>query len=219
MERKFKFSIDEFYHIYNRGNSKSLIFLDDFDRRRFQKLLYVCNSTKPVVFKTIQGLPLDKIERGATLVDIGAYCLMTNHFHILVKETREGGTSKFIGKLLTSYSSYFNKKYSRTGGLFEGVFKATHADTDEYLKYLLSYIHLNPVKIIDPEWKEKGITDRNRAKEYLESYKYSSYLDYLGVVRNESTILNRDVFPEYFADFKEFDQFITEWLSFGKELE
>jgi len=215
MERKFNFSVGEFYHIYNRGNNKSIIFQNNADRKRFQKLLYVCNGIKPVIFKSIQGMPLDKIERGKTLVDIGAYCLMPNHFHLLIYEKMENGISNFLEKVSTGYSMYFNKKYERTGKLFEGRFQATHADTDEYLKYLFSYIHLNPVKIIEPNWKEEGIKDYNRAQQYLSDYKYSSYLDYLGFDREEKMIINKDSFPEYFSNTKEFRDFINEWLSYG----
>ncbi len=219
MERKFNFSVGEFYHIYNRGNNKSIIFLDNTDRKRFQKLLFVCNNTRPMVFKTIQGLPLDKIKREETLVSIGAYCPMPNHFHLLLYEKKEGGISMFMEKLLTAYSMYFNKKNSRTGKLFEGVFKATHANNDRYLKYLFSYIHLNPIKIIDPHWKENGISDRGKAQKYLENYPYSSYLDYLGRVRGENLILNKEAFPEYFESFKEFEQFIDDWMSFKNDEE
>jgi len=214
MERKFKFSEGEFYHIYNRGNNKNAIFLDNNDQKRFQKLLYICNSKTPVVFKTVQGMPLDKIDRGETLVDIGAYCPMPNHFHILVKEKTNNGISKFMEKLSTAYSMYFNKKHERTGKLFEGRFQAKHIQKDEYLRYLFSYIHLNPVKIIDSEWKEKGIADMKKAKEYLADYKYSSYPDYMGVNREESLILNKSAFPEYFDDFKDFEKFIDEWLEY-----
>lgn len=217
MARKIIFSVDEFYHIYNRGNGKSTIFFNDSDRRRFQKLLYLCNSDNPVVFKTVQSLALDKIERGETLVDIGAYCLMPNHFHLLLREKREGGISIFIQKLLTAYSKYLNKKYERTGTLFEGPFRATHVDRDEYLKYLFSYIHLNPVKLIDPNWKENGVANRDSAKRYLDQYSYSSYIDYMGKGREEGSIIERNAFPEYFSDFKEFEQFIDEWLDFLKE--
>lgn len=215
MERKFSFSIGEFYHIYNRGNNKSIIFTNEEDRKRFIKLLYVCNSTKAVVYKTVQGMPLEKIERGETLVDVGAYCLMPNHFHLLFREKRENGISKFMEKLSTSYSMYFNKKYNRTGKLLESRFRATHVSSDKYLKYLFSYIHLNPVKLIDPNWKENKITDRVKAKKYLAEYKFSSYLDYMGVKREEEKILNKGTFPKYFLNFKEFEQFIDEWLSFS----
>ncbi len=214
MKRKFDFSIGEFYHIYNRGSNKSNIFLDDTDRKRFQKLLYVCNSINPVVFKTIQGRSLEEIERNQTLVDIGAYCLMPNHFHLLIKENSENGVAVFLKKVSTAYSMYFNTRYERSGVLFQGRFKATHADSDEYLKYLFSYIHLNPVKIIDSKWKECGIADREKAKQYLANYSYSSYLDYMGQEREEGAILNKNAFPEYFEDIKEFSQTIEEWLSF-----
>lgn len=217
MERKLNFSIGEYYHIYNRGNNRSLIFLDDKDRQRFQKLLYLCNSKKPVVFKTIQEMPLDKVERGETLVDIGAYCLMPNHFHILLKEKIENGISKFLEKLSTAYSMYFNKKYDRTGRLFENRFKATYLGEDRYLKYIFSYIHLNPIKIIDPLWKENGITDLQKSKIYLSEYEYSSYVDYMNSTRVEKCILNTSAFPEYFPDLKEFEQFIDEWLNFPRD--
>lgn len=216
MERKFKFSVSEFYHIYNRGNNKGLIFLTDSDRKRFQRLLFLCNDTKSVVYKTVQGLPLDKIKRDEPLVDIGAYCLMPNHFHLLLRERKEGGISLFLEKLTTAYSMYFNKSNERTGSLFEGRFKAKYVDSDEYLKYLFSYIHLNPVKIIDSEWKENGIADRGMARQYLAAYKYSSYLDYIGAGRGESLILTRAAFPEYFLDAKEFDDFIEEWLNYPR---
>lgn len=216
MERKFKFSVGEFYHLYNRGNSKAKIFLDNSDKQRFLKLLFICNDIKPVVFKTIQGLPLEKIEKGDAIVDLGAYCLMPNHFHILIREKIEKGISVFMSKLLTAYSMYFNKRYERTGKLFEGAFRATHIDDNEYLKYLFSYIHLNPIKNIDSEWKENGVTDKEKVKQYLEKYKYSSYLDYLGCDRKEKIILNQKVFPRYFENFGEFEDFISTWLQYKK---
>ena len=137
---------------------------------------------------------------------------MPNHFHLLLREKKEGGISMFMEKFLTAYSMYFNKKNGRTGKLFEGVFKAIHVDNDEYLKYLFSYIHLNPVKIIDPLWKESGISDKEKAKQYLGNYPYSSYFDYLGRARGENLILNKEAFPEYFENSKEFEQFIDDWL-------
>jgi len=191
-----------------------IIFLDDSYKKRFIKLLFVCNSKKPVVFKTIQGLPLDEIDRGETLVDIGSYCLMPNHFHLLIREKMENGISLFMEKLSTAYSMYFNKKNERTGGLFEGTFKAIYANDDDYLKYLFTYIHLNPIKIIDPNWKEEGIKDKNKAKEFLREYVFSSYMDYLGADRPESGIINKQVFPDYFSTQQDFNYTINDWLSF-----
>ena len=91
------------------------------------------------------------LPRKETLVDIGAYCLMPNHFHLLIRETAEGNISRFMLKLQTGYPMYFNKKYQRTGALFEGKFKAKHITNDNHLKYLFAYLHLNPVKITDPQ--------------------------------------------------------------------
>ena len=212
-----QFSIGEYYHAYSRGNNKSKIFLTDADKKRFIRLLFLCNSTKTVVFKEFERMPLRAIKRGETLVEIGAYCLMSNHFHLLLREKKENGISLFMAKLLTAFSMYFNKRHRRTGALFEGRFLATHVDSDEYLKYLFSYIHLNPVKIIDPDWKNNGISDMKKTKQYLNAYFYSSYDDYMGKEREEKIILNRDVFPEYFESFTEFEQFVDEWLMFKDE--
>ncbi|MBI5798911.1 MAG: transposase [Candidatus Yonathbacteria bacterium] len=212
--RNFDFSIGEFYHAYNRGTDKRIIFNDKYDRQRFIHLLYLCNSERNIVYRDIIAEEIYQEERGSTIVDVGAYCLMPNHFHLLLHEKIDGGISLFMLKLLTAYATYFNKKYKRTGGLFEGKFKATHADTDKYLKYLFSYIHLNPVKIIEPKWKESGISNRDKAKGYLEQYKYSSYLDYIGAERMENIIINTDAFPKYFSNFKDFKRCVDEWLAF-----
>lgn len=118
-------------------------------------------------------------------------------------------------KLLTAYSMYFNLKYKRTGVLFQGRFKATHASNDEYLKYLFSYIHLNPIKLIDPKWKENGITNHTKAEKYLEVYQYSSHLDYIGKNRDEGLILNKNAFPGYFDGPVDFKKYIRESLSFN----
>ena len=121
-------------------------------------------------------------------------------------------------KLLTSYSKYFNEKYKRVGGLFEGKFKSVHVGNDPQAKYNFSYIHLNPIKLINSKWKENGIRDWRKAREFLKNYKWSSYLDYKGTIRPENKILNREVFPKYFKNTKDFDNEIQEWLTLGEEL-
>ena len=184
MERKFKFSVHDYYHIYNRGTDKRVIFLDEEDHQRFASLMFICNSERNIAFRdTPVGQPY-VYERGDTLVDIGVYCLMPNHFHFLIREKIDGGITKFMSKLLTSYSMYFNRKYKRTGGLFEGRFKAKHVNSDEYLKYLAKY-------------------------------RYSSYPEYLGDLRDETTIINRSAFPEYFAEVQDFERFIKDWMAFA----
>lgn len=217
MERKFNFSVEEYYHIYSRGVERREIFMDKGDKERFLRSLFLFNSSKPFQIRDVLGISNSDISRGNPRTAIGAFCLMPNHIHLLLRETEEGGISAFMGKLLTGYSMYFNKKYKRTGGLFESTFRAEHVNSDNYLKYLFAYIHLNPVKLIEPEWKENGIINQKAAEEYLKKYRYSSYEDYMGANREESMILNKEAFPEYFEKPHDFKDFVTDWLLYRDE--
>jgi putative transposase len=217
--RSFSFAEHEFYHVYNRGVEKRIIYQDAQDYERFTDLLFASNSNKSARLREIKDY-CDTVydwERGDPLVAIGAYCLMPNHFHILLTPLQDGGVSAFMNKLGTSYSMYFNKKYKRTGTLFEGKFKAQHVATDEYLKYLFSYIHLNPIKLIQSDWKEKGIADSAKAYEYASNFKYSSLIDYLEASRLESTILHPLLFPDYFATAAHHKEELISWLEFKAE--
>lgn len=213
MQRKFIFSEGEYYHLYSRGVDKREIFLDEGDYARFLKLLYIANGEKHFVFRDVQNLPLNEVERGEPLVAIGAYVLMPNHFHILVKEIRKGGVSAYMEKLLTAYSTYFNRRYIRTGSLFESTFRAEHARRDEYLKYLFAYINLNPVKLLEPKWKETGIRNMSRAKKFLNERGYSSYAEHRGV-ENASPVLTASAFPEYFSKRGSFETYLDDWLKY-----
>ncbi len=218
--RKTIIAPNEYYHCYNRGTDKRKIFLTNKDHLRFVALLYICNSDKAIHISNNKSKSLIELfdaERGEPLVAIGAWCLMPNHFHLLLKETKEGGIGKFINKLLTAYSMYFNIKNHRKGTLFEGRFKAEHADEDRYLKYLYSYIHLNPAKLIDSKWKESGLKDYSKTKKFLDNYEFSSYFDFIGIKRPQNKILKKNEFPNYFKTMKNFDKEISEWLSYGKE--
>ena len=210
------FAEGEYYHLYNRGVDKRKIFLDDDDRDRFVRLLYVANGRQPFVFREIEHKSFEKIDRGEPLVAIGAYVLMPNHFHILLKEIEEGGVSLFMEKLLTAYSAYFNKRNKRNGRLFQGTYRAQHVHRDTYLKYLYAYIHLNPIKLIDSKWQEKGIQNKKEAQRFLNQYRYSSYADYLGRDREEKSILSGEEFPPYFSEKKEFVEFVADWLTYNR---
>lgn len=216
MQRNVIFAEDEYYHLYNRGVEKRKIFLDERDYQRFIKLLYVANNEASFVYRDIERKSLSDIPR-TPLVALGAYVLMPNHFHLLVKEIKEGGISMFMEKLLTGYASYFNKRHKRVGALFQGTFQAEHLDTDRYLKYIYSYIHLNPIKLIDSEWKENGVRDKRRAKEFLASFTYSSYFDLYGHEREEKLILSREQFPDYFSEKSDFSAHIEDWLDYHDE--
>lgn len=210
--RNISIAPGEYYHIYSRGVDKRAIFLDDSDKKRFVRLLYICNGDRPVDYKKIKNLPLSAIERGINQTAIGAYCLMPNHFHLLLKETKGSGITKFMSKLLTAYSSYFNRKYERTGALFGSEFRAEHLNTDEYLKHVFSYIHLNPLKFLEPRWRELPLPPE-KISLFLQNYGYSSYQEYLCINREESCILNKPFFPEYFLTPKEFEANLFSWTS------
>jgi len=219
MLRKIKFVPENYYHIYNRGTEKRNIFLCETDYLRFLVLLYLGNNTEAINIKDFlsRGRSLGElfhVERKGTLIDIGIYCLMPNHFHLLIREKSENGIPFFMERLGTAYAMYFNKKNERSGNLFQGRFKAELVDSDEYLKYLFAYIHLNPVKIIEPEWKERGIRDFDKTREFLNNYQWSSYLSY--TKGKSDPILNKAVFPEYFETKKEFKDFVEDWLNFKR---
>jgi len=190
-----------------------VIFHDKFDYDRFLKVSYLSNSMKNYQISAIKDKVFD-VDRGKPLVAIGAYVLMPNHFHILLKQMADNGISKFMQKLSTGYCMYFNKKYERTGGLFEGKFKSEHSDDDSYLKYLFSYIHLNPVKLIDSAWKEKGIKNKLKTVKFLEEYPFSSYLDYLGHERKQKGIISPNEFPDYFPTEDSVREDIFDWLTY-----
>src|SRR3989344_3471256 len=198
------------------GIEKRKVFLNKTDYERFKFLLYICNNSKSIVVRDYKNSTFEEkfnLQKGNTLVDIGAYCLMPNHFHLLLKEKIDNGISLFMQKLTTSYTMYFNTINKRSGSLFQGTFKAKHIEEDKYLEYLYAYIHLNPIKLIEPEWKERTIKNKKKAEDFLSLYGYSSYFDFMGINRAESRILNRSVFPDYFQDEVSFTEFLGSWLN------
>ena len=224
--RKVSIVEGEYYHFYNRGNSKQNIFIDNQDYNRFSKILFLCNSSKNINFRTdIIDKKIDAwdFDRGDSLVSICAWVLMPNHFHLYIKipEARVPGNNSgniknaatlFMLKTSTAYAKYFNTKYERAGSLFEGKFKSVHIANDIQARYLFSYIHLNPIKLIQSNWKEQGVVDKRAAFEYLKNYKYSSFCDWTGSDRKESAILNKkelfNVLPENFSPRDD----VFEWL-------
>ena len=206
--RKQNFAPNEFYHLYNRGTEKRVIFHDKEDYQHFLFLMYICNTTKSIELRKIGK----NFDRENILIEIGAYCLMPNHFHILAHEKTEGGISKYMHKLLTAYSMYFNKKYKRTGKLYEGVFKSTYVEKDNYLKYLYSYIHLNPAKLIDKKWKTNKHKNTADLLKFIFNYPYSSIKEYS---EEKFIILNPFKFPIYFKKPIDHKNELFEWLNFN----
>ena len=221
MLRKDPFITGEYYHIYNRGIDKRIIFKSKKDYERFIMLLYLANSDDSFrldnilnkQYKTFsEVLVLDKDE---PLVSIGAWCLMTNHFHLLIRQEVDGGVTKFMRKLGVGYSMFFNIKYQRKGALFGGLFKSKLIGVDDnYMRHLFGYIHINPLEIEFPEWKDKinKSSVNINMKKFLESYQYSSYLDYIGEDRIEKNIINPKNFPDYFQNSQSFQDFIENYF-------
>jgi putative transposase len=198
----------EFYHIYNRGTDKRKIFYTKKDYERFICGLYLANTKRNIRLDNIQrneqGSTLlnrvFEIERGETLVSIASYCLMPNHFHLLVRQNVDGGISRFIQKLTTAYTMYFNLKYKRNGALLQGKFKSKSVQDDTYLKYLMAYIHLNPYTFAQPN-----------------TYIYSSYQDFIGKRRLQNKLLDTSALPEYFPKPENFEEEMREWLHYRAE--
>lgn len=222
MNRKFVFAPNEYYHIYQRGVERRDVFLDHGDYWRFLSLLYLCNSSQPIHrsdFPSDDKAVIFSTPRSNPLTAIGAYCLLPNHFHLLLREITEGGISKFMQKLITAYSMYFNKRRQRSGALFGGSFGARHVKDDIYLQYLYAYIHLNPIKINDPEsWGGKRIANFVNAVEFLNNYRYSSYQFYLKMERLENKILSAVSFPDYFLTRADFTGLLNDWINFEFEI-
>lgn len=170
-----------FYHIYNRGVEKRVIFQDEQDYHVFLNYLKIYlsspTSSKEDYKGDYKGYSFVKLPRQRPLnnfhqeIVLLTYCLMPNHFHLLLKQKPANGIEKFMRSLGTKYVQYFNKRYQRVGPLFQDTYKAVLIKTDEQLLHLSRYIHLNPT------------FDSNRKNHPLQKIlfeSYSSYFDYLG---------------------------------------
>lgn len=212
MARKFSFNEDCFYHIYSRGVDKRNIFEDDADRWWFMHLLYHCNNEDRFNHDMIDLKDDLVLPRSQTYIDLISFCLMPNHFHILLLERDGKKTSLFMHKLGTAYTKYFNAKYKRTGSLFESTFRAKYIDSDEYLQHVFSYIALNPAKLVDPNWKEKGIAKPNTL-EFVKEYPFSSTKEYLGIRKKYLPLLKRESFPFFGDKTNSLEEILKFWLN------
>jgi putative transposase len=220
--RKTQFANNYLYHIYNRGTDKRNIFLEDADYFRFIHDLYEFNNLDPILnltrrIRETEGGPasLNRKKR-ELLVEIIAFCLMPNHFHLVLRQMKDSGIAKFMQKLGTGYTMYFNKKNKRNGVLFQGKFKAILVDNDNYFLPLFNYVHLNPVELAEAKWKEEGIKDKVKVNNFLENYRWSSYQDYIGI-KNFPSIINKNFFNNFFKEIGNYKTFINH--QFASDLE
>ncbi|HTR18871.1 MAG TPA: transposase [Candidatus Paceibacterota bacterium] len=191
------FAVGEWYHCYSRGIEKRKTFVSKRDYERFIQLLYLCNSPRPIHRSNLRNPSLGEvlnIPRQETLVSLGAFCLMPNHFHLLVKEKREQGISRFMQKLGTAYTMYFNIKETRVGGLFTKPFRSRLVGDDRYFQYALQYIHCNPAELYEAGWKEGVVKNMKELEQLLVEYPYGSFGVYQSANHRLRPLLADEVF-------------------------
>ncbi|MEK7194412.1 MAG: transposase [Patescibacteria group bacterium] len=201
--RNIVISPGEYYHIFNRGVNKLLIFSDDQDYRRFLFLILYFQSG--VVFRNIGRLSYllpdtvqhsvlhtEKVIEGRT-VELVGFCLMPNHFHLIVKEGREGGIASYMQRVLNAYTKYINEKHKKSGHLFQGPYKAVHVGDNQQLLHLSAYIHRNPREM-----------EKNKD---FENYRWSSCQDYIGANRFEG-LLVPEIVTGQFSLQSEYQEFV-----------
>ena len=216
--QKPQFVENQIYHIYNRGVEKRDIFLDDKDYLRFIHDLFEFNDRDPAFnvayyfnskSKEVKSQYLEKERKPRKLlVEILLFTLMPNHFHLLLKQKQENGIVKFMQKLGTGYTNYFNKKYDRVGGLSQGRFKAVLINEEAHLIHIPFYFHTNPIDLI---YGSSTSIDWRGQIEFLENYRWSSFLDYIGK-KNFPSVTSRKFLLEFWGGEKEYRKETEKWL-------
>ncbi len=215
---------DEIYHVLNRGVDKRKIFLEEKDYLRFIHDLFEFNNQEAALnighFFKNQYIDLrsqyinDKKRKRKLLVKVLAFCLMPNHYHLILTPIVEGGIVTFMRKLNIGYAKYFNQKYERVGTLFQGRYKAIHIETDSHFIHLPCYIHLNPLDLKFPEWRNGIINDYKEAMKFLENYRWSSFPDYIGK-KNFPSVTQREFLLDFFEGSENYKK---EMVKFLKEI-
>ncbi len=215
--RKDKLVSDNIYHVYNRGVEKRSLFTNNRDFERFVDDLIIFNDTKPVINpkQRIRDIKNGDHERNL-IVDILTFCLMPNHYHLLLRQRKDNGISEFMRKLGSGYANYFNLKHQRVGPLFQGKFKSVLVNEESQFLYIPFYIHSNPLDLSFPEWRNKNISETQKAIKFINNYKWSGHSDYAG----ESSfplVLQKDFLKSIFgrasAYQKAFQEFIDDFDS------
>jgi len=221
-----KFINGEIYHIFNRGVEKRNIFQQVSDYFRFIFCLYELNNKSLIKMRNQIEKRKERKNTGATraikrepLVEIFVFCLMPNHYHLILRQLVDGGISLFMKKLGDSYVGYFNQKYNRKGmgSLFQGRFKAVYVETTEQLINLVWYVFTNSIELLEKDWREKGIKNPQKVIKHLESYRWSNYLDCIGV-SNFPSVTKRDFLMEIFGGSVNIKKFIEERILYQTKL-
>lgn len=225
-----QFKVGKIYHILNRGVDTRKIFLNNQDYSRFLLSLEFFNAEKsidiwnlihpqskggsdpPLLAEMAKRINEKREEDSEPIVEIMAFALMPNHYHLVLKEITPDGISSFMKKI-GGYSTYFNKQNNRSGSLFESRYKCIEIKNDAQLLVVFNYVHTNPVELVEPQWKEKKIKNFNQAKNFLENYQWSSYPYYINSEIN-SSVINKKFFIKFFRGEKNCKKEIENWIQF-----
>ncbi len=200
------------YHVLNCGIDGRKLFCDSRDYARFVHDLYEFNDTAPAqefnrrnFHDANAGHRMPHIRK--RLVDIHGWCLMEDHYHLLISELVKGGLIKFMMKVNVGYAKYYNERYGRRGHLFQGKTRKILVAREAHFLYILHYLHLNPLDYLKgaTKWREREkniIKNTNEALKYLGKYRWSSYLDYCEK-KNFPSILTKDLFGNVFENYTE----------------
>lgn len=211
--RDIPLATDEIYHVFNRGITDLIVFPDD---RYYQRALetisfyrYKKYTHRFSYYVRLSQTKKDEIFQYGdhqTQVSILSYCLMPNHFHFVIRQTRDQGIQNFISLFSNSYTRYFNTKKRRIGPVFQGKFKSVRVESEEQLIHVCRYVHLNPYS--------SGLV---KATADLEGYSYSSYKEYLHP--ESPRICNTQEILGLFPDREEYRKFVSDYSDYQRQLE
>jgi REP element-mobilizing transposase RayT len=187
-------NVKDYYYIFNRGADGASLFHDHKDFEHFMVLLYIANNSDHFILRGMETRDIFSVERARALVDIVAYCLMPDQFHIVLSDRESNGTRHFIHKVGTAYVMYYNHKYKHEGTVFAGTYRARRVPDKSRLYKMISRVHLYPFSIKEDESDIKSSVRSNikNAVDTASTYEYSSMRDYLGEDRQQKVILARD---------------------------
>jgi len=213
MRRRFQLVTNQCYHVFNKSIAGFRIFLNHHEYSRMLKTLSYYQRERVLIpfseFLSLTDLPNPRRDQSRglcgdeteKLVDIIAYCLMPTHFHLILRQKKDRGISAFTGRVLNSYTRYFNIKHQRKGPLWQGPFKNVLIDSDRQLCHLTRYLHLNPVAASLVKWPEQ--------------WRYSSYREYLNQKSELQMCHTEDVLNITLMDYR---TFVNGHIGYQKEL-
>lgn len=211
--RKTIFANNHYYHILNRGVNKGVIFQNSKEYQRFIDLVDFYRLNPDIRFSHYGLLSdsgkqeyIDRLrQNNKVLVEIISFCLMPNHFHLLLKQVQDGGLQNFIRCVQNGYAKFFNTRNKRSGPLFQSAFKSVLIESNEQLLHVSRYIHLNPA------------TSNLIKIEHLSNYGWSSFKNFLGDGSYE--FINPGIVTDQFEDKSDYKDFVNSQADYQRELD